>query len=161
MSGQILVVDGTATHRITLKVRLAAACYDPLTARTGAEALAILARARPTLVLIGGEPGDMGAVDLCGRIAAGWPGVPVLMIVPQADRIAALKAGAAAVLDASAKRTPDAADGVGSARGRRRNACAAPSTTITGSTPADRNVVVTVATQAAPSGSRASTLGIP
>ncbi|QJD15716.1 diguanylate cyclase domain-containing protein [Paracoccus sanguinis] len=99
MSGQILVVDGTATHRITLKVRLAAACYDPLTARTGVEALAILARARPTLVLIGGEPGDMGAVDLCGRIAAGWPGVPVLMIVPQADRIAALKAGAAAVLD--------------------------------------------------------------
>ncbi|SDK77132.1 diguanylate cyclase [Paracoccus chinensis] len=99
MEGQILVVDGTATNRITLKVRLAAACYDPLTARTGAEALGILARCRPSMVLIGGSPGDMDAIELCARIGRQAPGLPVVMAVPQHRRIAALQAGAEAVLD--------------------------------------------------------------
>mgnify|MGYP002738496226 CR=1 FL=1 len=70
IEGPILVVDGAATNRITLKVRLAAACYQPLTARTGAEALEALASARPSMVLIGGPPGDMDAVELCRRITA-------------------------------------------------------------------------------------------
>lgn len=99
MSGQILVVDGTATRRITLKVRLAAACYDPMTARSAAEALAVLARVTPLMVLVGGEPEDMDATDLCRHIAAAHPGLPVLMMVPDQDRIAALRAGATAVLD--------------------------------------------------------------
>lgn len=99
MEGQILVVDGAATNRITLKVRLAAACYDPLTARTGDEALAVLSRCRPSVVLIGGPPGDMGPVELCARIGAHAPGLPVVMAVAPDQRIAALKAGAAAVLD--------------------------------------------------------------
>lgn len=99
MEGQILVVDGTATNRITLKVRLAAACYDPLTARTGAEALGVLARCRPSVVLIGGAPGDMDAIELCARIGVQAPGLPVVMAVPHDRRIAALQAGAAAVLD--------------------------------------------------------------
>lgn len=99
MEGQILVVDGAATNRITLKVRLAAACYDPLTARTGAEALGVLTRCRPSMVLIGGAPGDMDAIDLCARIGAQAPGLPVVMAVPQHRRIAALQAGAEAVLD--------------------------------------------------------------
>ena len=99
MEGQILVVDGAATHRITLKVRLAAACYDPLTARTGAEALGVLARCRPSMVLIGGPPGDMDAIELCARIGVQAPGLPVMMAVPRPLRIAALEAGAAAVLD--------------------------------------------------------------
>lgn len=99
MSGQILVVDGTATNRITLKVRLATACYDPLTARSAAEALGMLGRADPAMVLIGGQPGDMSAADLCRQIAALRPGLPVMMMVPRQDRIAALQAGAAAVMD--------------------------------------------------------------
>lgn len=99
MSGQILVVDGAATNRITLKVRLAAACYDPLTARDGAEALAILSRMRPTMVLIGGSPGDMSAIELCRRIVGTDPAIPVMMTVPRHLRVAALTAGAAAVLD--------------------------------------------------------------
>lgn len=99
MEAQILVVDGTATSRITLKVRLAAACYDPLMARSGAEALDALTRSRPSLVLIGGAPDDMGAIDLCTRILAVDPSLPVLMVVARDQRIAALRAGAAAVLD--------------------------------------------------------------
>ena len=99
MSGQILVVDGAATNRITLKVRLAAACYDPLTARTGAEALSILARSRPLLVLIGGPTADMSAIELCALCVATAPAVPVLIVAPHQDRVAALSAGAAAVLD--------------------------------------------------------------
>lgn len=99
MSGQILVIDGTATNRITLKVRLAAACYDALTARTAAEAVAILQRCRPSLVLIGGPVPDGDRITLCAQIAAGWPGLPVVMSVAQDERVAALRAGAAAVLD--------------------------------------------------------------
>lgn len=98
IEGPILVVDGAATNRITLKVRLAAACYQPLTARTGAEALEALASARPSMVLIGGPPGDMDAVELCRRITARTE-VPVVVTVPHEQRIAALQAGAAAVLD--------------------------------------------------------------
>ena len=74
MEGQILVVDGTATSRITLKVRLAAACYDPLTARTGVEALGVLARCRPSMVLVGGPPGDMDAMLINLAIVRDVPG---------------------------------------------------------------------------------------
>ena len=70
MAGQILVVDRATTSRITLKVRLSAACYDTLTARSGAEAMACLTRISPDLVVIGGEPMDMTAVALCRMIAA-------------------------------------------------------------------------------------------
>lgn len=99
MSGQILVVDGVATNRITLKVRLAAACYDPLTARTGEEVLTILSRSRPALVLIGGNPGDMSSIDLCRQITHVRPGLPVMMMVPMEDRVSALEAGAAALFE--------------------------------------------------------------
>ena len=99
MTRQILIVDGSATNRITLKVRLAAASYDPLTARTGAETMALLGAVGPIPVLIGGEPGDIDAVALCARLVAVWPGIQVLMIVPPEQRVAALSAGAAAIFD--------------------------------------------------------------
>lgn len=99
MYGRILIVDGRATGRITLKVRLAAACYDPVTARTGAEAMASLARSGPMPVLIGGPPGDMDQATLCAQIVAAWPGAPVMMVVPPDSRVAALRAGAAALFD--------------------------------------------------------------
>ena len=99
MSGQILIVDGSATGRITLKVRLAAACYDPVTARTGDEAMEALARWGPMPVLIGGQPGDMDAIALCTQLVAGWPGLQVVMMVPPERRVAALRAGAAAIFD--------------------------------------------------------------
>lgn len=99
MYGRILIVDGSATGRITLKVRLAAACYDPVTARTGAEAMASLARSGPMPVLIGGAPGDMDQAALCAQIVAAWPGTPVMMVVPPDRRVAALRAGAAALFD--------------------------------------------------------------
>ncbi|WP_134724699.1 diguanylate cyclase [Paracoccus luteus] len=100
MSGQILVVDRATTSRITLKVRLSAACYDTLTARSGAEALACLARTSPDLVVLGGEPADMTAVALCRMmVAAADSRMPVVMLAPAAQRVAALRAGASAVLD--------------------------------------------------------------
>ena len=100
MAGQILVVDRATTSRITLKVRLSAACYDTLTARSGAEAMACLTRISPDLVVIGGEPMDMTAVALCRMIAAAaGESIPVVMMAPAAQRVAALRAGAAAVLD--------------------------------------------------------------
>lgn len=100
MTGQILIVDGTATNRITLKVRLAAACYDALTARTAAEAMAILQRGGPSLVLVGGAVADSDPITLCAQITAMRPGLPIVVTVPEPLRLAALRAGAAAVMDA-------------------------------------------------------------
>ncbi|HRO16044.1 MAG TPA: diguanylate cyclase, partial [Paracoccus sp. (in: a-proteobacteria)] len=83
-------------------MRLNAACHDTLSAQTGAEAMACLLRGTPDLVLIGGTPSDMGPVELCRRIAARSPGPPVMMLVDPGQQVEALRAGAAAVLNAPA-----------------------------------------------------------
>lgn len=52
MSGRILILDSIATHRIVLKVKLAAAQYIVETCATCAEAEAQIAQKRPDLVLV-------------------------------------------------------------------------------------------------------------
>lgn len=100
MFGRILVVGNAATSRITLKARLAAACHDPCSVRSGAEALNLLGRWQPHLVLIAAEPSDMSGPALCAAISArAGAALPVVMMVREDQRAAALRAGAAAVLD--------------------------------------------------------------
>ena len=64
MGDCILVVDGAATSRITMKVRLASACYEVATAPSLDEALATLRRTTPQVILVGGAAGD-NSVVLC------------------------------------------------------------------------------------------------
>ena len=121
MPGRILIVDDIPTNRILLRVRLAAAFYDVIQAATGAEALELVARHAPDLVLIGARLGDCDSLDLCRAItgmAASVPPLqpdqppahlteapplrpPVLILAAQADRclrLDALAAGAEDVL---------------------------------------------------------------
>lgn len=100
MTARILVVDGQATNRITLKVRLTAACYQVTTAASAQQLMDELARIRPNLILLGGDLHDAGLVELCQTLAEGrdCAGIPIVMIADDDQRLAGLRAGAAAVL---------------------------------------------------------------
>ncbi|UMA65324.1 response regulator [Roseivivax marinus] len=96
MTGRILIVDGIATQRIILRVKLATACYDVAQAATGAEARAQIARGGIDLVIVAERLPDTDAATFCAGLRGPFaPGVIVLM--DQADpagRLAALRAGA-------------------------------------------------------------------
>ncbi|MBV0890415.1 diguanylate cyclase [Paracoccus sp. Z118] len=100
MGDCILILDGAATNRITMKVRLASACHEVVTARTLDDALTALRRITPQMILVGGAAGDMSVVLCCARLAAETLGeVPIIAITDPQDRVRALRAGAAAALD--------------------------------------------------------------
>ncbi|MFV0386380.1 diguanylate cyclase [Paracoccus sp. (in: a-proteobacteria)] len=101
MTARILVADGIATHRITLKVRLTAACYDVVIAPNTAQLSAFARHHRPDLIILGGGFGDERPIDLCQRLATDpdLAAIPVLILADAPDRLEALRAGAAAVLE--------------------------------------------------------------
>lgn len=97
-----MVVDGVATNRILMKVRLSAACYNVVALASGNEATHALRHDLPEIILIGGSLPDMPAIELC-RILRSLPGcrrIPILMQVAEGERLAALSAGATGIIDA-------------------------------------------------------------
>ncbi len=70
MAGRILIVEGTASHRILLRARLTSAFYEVLVAETGGEALAMIDDSRPDLVLAATELPDMCGSGFCTRLRA-------------------------------------------------------------------------------------------
>lgn len=101
MTARILVADGVATTRITLKVRLSAACYDVVTANSPAQIDSLLEQRQTDLIILGGGFGEDTAISICARLAGGrqTKRIPILMLVRSETRLAALQAGAAAALD--------------------------------------------------------------
>nr|WP_162623852.1 diguanylate cyclase [Paracoccus saliphilus] len=101
MTARILIADGVATARITLKVRLSAVCYDVAAASSVAEILQELAQARPDLIILGGGFPERRPVDICAQLARHprCADVPIMMLVPSDCRLAALQSGATAALD--------------------------------------------------------------
>ena len=100
MGDCILVLDGAATSRITMKVRLSGACYEVATAPSLDEALSALRRGTPQMILVGGAAGDMPVVVCCARLAAETMGtIPIIAITEPQDRVRALRAGASAAMD--------------------------------------------------------------
>lgn len=101
MVGRILVVDSVPTNRITTKVRLRSACYEAAVAATGQEAIRIARLTHPQMVLIGKTLPDMTGPGLCAELRALPFGadLPILIQADGADRVAALRAGASALLD--------------------------------------------------------------
>ncbi len=102
MAGRILVVDGVPTNRITMKVRLTSACYEVTAAASAHEALRVAPLIQPHIVLIGASLPDMTGPQLCAalRAAPGGGDLPVLIQAQGMDRIAALQAGASALIEA-------------------------------------------------------------
>jgi two-component system, cell cycle response regulator len=98
MTGKILIVDDVATNRIVLKVKLAAACYQPLLAASGAAALALARRELPDLILLDHALQDMSGIDLLRhlRVDPATRDIPVVMLAADGStdqRLQALRAG--------------------------------------------------------------------
>lgn len=101
MAGTVLIADGSATNRITLRAILQAARYEVLIAETAADALRVAERARPVAVLL--DAALASATHLAAFAASAVTGtVPVIVISSPGDaktRLAAMRAGADEVLD--------------------------------------------------------------
>lgn len=99
MAGRILIVDDVATNRIVFKVKLAAACYQPVMASDGASCLHTAREARPDLILLDATLPDMSGIDVLKQLRAEpeTRNIPVVLISASTDPalcIAALEAGA-------------------------------------------------------------------
>ena len=93
----ILVIDGDAGTRESLAADLSIEGFDVVTATDGAEGLAALVAARPSLVLLDMFLSDQSGLAVFRQIAATSP-VPVIMVTAKDDEIdavLALEAGAA------------------------------------------------------------------
>lgn len=103
MAGRILIVDDVATNRIVLKVKLAAAYYQPLLAATGAECLKLARAEQPDIILLDLMLPDISGVEVLQALRADpvTRGIPVIIVSAAEDttaRIAAFHAGADAFL---------------------------------------------------------------
>lgn len=103
MSGKVLIVDGIAGNRITLRAGLAAAGYDATAVGCAAEAMRVIRRALPDLIVTDLGLPDLHGADLIARLRAEGPArdVPIVALAGAEDgaaRIAALRAGADDVL---------------------------------------------------------------
>ena len=103
MSGKILIVDELATNRIVLKVKLSAAFYDVFQARSGVEALEMVEKHSPDLILASTELSDFDSTSFIRAIrnCDTHGDIPVILILSQDTpeaRIKALQARANDVL---------------------------------------------------------------
>jgi two-component system cell cycle response regulator len=104
MSGKILIVDDVATNRIVLKVKLAAAWYQPLLAADGATALHLARTERPDAILLNDHLADMPGIDALQQLRADpqTRDMPVIFLssAPEPDLLfRALQAGADDVIE--------------------------------------------------------------
>ncbi|MEX0287354.1 MAG: diguanylate cyclase [Paracoccaceae bacterium] len=97
MQGTILILEGTATNRIMLKVQLSAGYYKVVQSECLDGTDQIIARSRPDLILAGANLPDGGIAEICAMRDAVAPNVPLMIITREHDdaaRQAALRAGA-------------------------------------------------------------------
>ncbi len=99
MAARVLIVDSISANRILLKVKLTGAFSDVEQAASAGEALDLLEKEVPDMLVLGGDLVDMSAVDLCSLVKENprLSHMPVLLLHTEgtrADRIEALRAGA-------------------------------------------------------------------
>lgn len=99
MVGKILIADDVATNRIVFKVKLAAACYQPLLAGDAQTCLAMARAEKPDAILLDADLGNRRGLAVLEQLRAdaATADIPVLMLAASPDaglRLAALRAGA-------------------------------------------------------------------
>lgn len=99
MAGKILIVDDVATNRIVFKVKLGAACYQPLLAGDGKTCLHLAQSQYPDLIILDAVLPDQPGIEVLRRLRANpqTRDIPVVMVSATNDpdlRLAALGAGA-------------------------------------------------------------------
>ena len=95
----ILVVDDDSFQCKLLERLLGNAGYETIVAHSGAEALALLGRQHPDLILMDVALPDLNGVEITQRLKAnpGTAAIPIMMITGHSERqvlTASLKAGA-------------------------------------------------------------------
>jgi two-component system cell cycle response regulator len=99
MSARVLVVDDIAANVRLLEAKLAAEYFEVMTASSGKEALALIEKQTPDIVLLDVMMPEMDGFEVCKRIRANprtrfLPVVMVTALSDQADRVRGLEAGA-------------------------------------------------------------------
>src|SRR5688572_32537928 len=99
MSARVLVVDDIAANVRLLEAKLAAEYFEVMTASSGKEALALIEKQTPDIVLLDVMMPEMDGFEVCKRIKANpaTAHIPVVMVTAltdSADRIKGLEAGA-------------------------------------------------------------------
>tara|TARA_R110002111_G_scaffold23930_7_gene53327 strand:+ start:545 stop:1969 length:1425 start_codon:yes stop_codon:yes gene_type:complete len=99
MSRKILIVDDVATNRIVYKVKLGAACYEPLMAADGESCLRLARENKPDLILLDLILPDMDGAQVLTKLRADpvTASIPVVVYSASNDaehRLLALRAGA-------------------------------------------------------------------
>jgi two-component system cell cycle response regulator len=99
MSARVLVVDDIAANVRLLEAKLAAEYFEVMAANSGQEALALIEKQTPDIVLLDVMMPEMDGFEVCRRIRANprtrfLPVVMVTALSDQADRVRGLEAGA-------------------------------------------------------------------
>ncbi|MES2968241.1 MAG: diguanylate cyclase [Pseudomonadota bacterium] len=99
MNGRLLIVDDVASNRIVLKVKLAAAFYEPILAADGASCLKLAREKLPDLILLDLVLPDLSGIEVLNILRAdpATRSIPVIVLSASAtadERMAALEAGA-------------------------------------------------------------------
>jgi two-component system, OmpR family, KDP operon response regulator KdpE len=92
----ILVVDDEPQIRRVIRAVLLNAGYDVVEAKNGEEAVEIVVRERPNLVLLDANLPDMSGVEVCRRLRLSFEG-PIIMLTVRSsvqDKIDAFNSGA-------------------------------------------------------------------
>ena len=101
VQSSLLVVDSIATNRVAMKVELSASWYDVNVAATGEEAIGLVPRLRPNLVLVNNTLSDMHIAEISARLKAqmGLDAPPILALTELPEtREALLRSGVEDVL---------------------------------------------------------------
>ena len=99
MSARILVVDDIAANVRLLEAKLAAEYFEVMTASSGKEALELIERQTPDIILLDVLMPEMDGFEVCARIRANpktrfLPVVMVTALSDPSDRVKGLEAGA-------------------------------------------------------------------
>ena len=99
MSARVLVVDDIAANVRLLEAKLAAEYFEVMTASSGKEALALIEKQTPDIVLLDVMMPELDGFEVCKRLRANprtrfLPVVMVTALSDQADRVRGLEAGA-------------------------------------------------------------------
>jgi two-component system cell cycle response regulator len=99
MSARVLVVDDIAANVRLLEAKLAAEYFEVMRASSGKEALALIEKQTPDIVLLDVMMPELDGFEVCKRLRANLrtrflPVVMVTALSDQADRVRGLEAGA-------------------------------------------------------------------
>lgn len=97
MQARVLVTDDDAAMREALTATLEQRGYEVFTADNGADALSLIGREELDAVVTDLNMPGMSGIELCGKVHASWPGLPVILVTAfgsMETAVSAIRAGA-------------------------------------------------------------------